>query len=293
VITTTATVPIDVPPVAPHGSPVLFPATAGTVILAPKDHILYDLTKTAAIHEPTTPRPRGTAELHTLDALVSHALRHAGRDDTVAFCALVGEPTIIVVYDYHPPSSHVVGGWCEHRAVYRFHVDPAWARWTKAAADGALTTAMFARLIEDGWGELREPTAEAPAVPGLRYATPSQLLLLAEGLTVHVDQEVCEQRREADGTTRVSWSESTTARTADAHGPIAVPNGFLLGLPVFVGGVPYAVPARLRLGVAQRKLTWTVALHGAEAVRRAAIEAAATRFREATQVPVFFGVPDK
>jgi hypothetical protein len=31
----------------------------------------------------------------------------------------------------------------------------------------------------------------------------------------------------------------------------------------------------------------------AEAVRRAAIEAAATRFRETTQVPVFFGVPDK
>ena len=139
--------------------------------------------------------------------------------------------------------------------------------------------------------DVAEPGAAPAGVvpPGLSLATQAQLSTLAGGLSIRADVQVTEIRRRDNGTATLSFNEEH--RGADDR-PLVLPNGFLLALPVFVGGAPFAIPARLRYRLHQGAVLWTIALHQHEEALRRAVSEAAESFRAGAGVPVFFGTPE-
>lgn len=267
--------------------PTVHDVAAGKVLVTSDDHRVHDLEKILDEHREHPRRARESSVHHTLASLIQHARRHA-RPESADFCELAGvAPKVTVVYDYQPAQDASRGAWREHRATYAFPPSDAWVRWT--GVDGkALSVAAFAQLLEDGIADVRDP-ASADAnlqLPGVRYASPAELLTLAEGLSVRVEQVVVDQRRAANGTCTMTFAEAH----ADEKGePLKIPGGFLLGIPVFLGGAAYAVPARLRYRVKNRQVEWSVHLHNAETCRRDAITEAAATFSEESGVVTYMG----
>lgn len=263
----------------------------GAVLVVPNTHTVHDLEALVDKHRAAPSRARGTVALHTLDALVAHARRHRTATSAAYVNALGAAPELVVVYDDHPAAADgPAGGWREHRAVYAFPLSEAWCRWTAAAAK-PLDVAAFARLLEDGFADVRAvaPGDDVPRLEGVRYATPAELLGLAQGLSVRVEQRVIDQRRLDNGTAQLVFQETHSDERGE---PLRVPTGFLLGVPVFVGGPAYAVPVRLRYRVANGQVTWSLALHAADEARREAVREAAARFVAEAGVPVFEGSPE-
>jgi hypothetical protein len=279
-----------------HVEPTVVETTAGHVLVTSKDQIVHDLEAYLDKHRPYPTRSKGTTRHDTLDSLVAHAKRHASTLETAAYCDLVGDtPKLVVVFNDHPGAdeSGIIdhGGFRDHLAIYTFPVSDAWARWTRAGRSDGLSVGEFAELLEGGIGDVRDPAGagDVPQLPGVRYASPAELLTLATGLSVRVEQRVVDQRRLDNGTVAMTFSEE---HTNDKGEPLRIPGGFLLGIPAFVGGDVYAVPVRLRYRVKSGAVVWILALHDAAGVRRDAITATAERFRTETELPLFFGTPD-
>lgn len=263
------------------------------VLVVRADQRVVDLERYAMRYERNPRRAVGTSVHHTLDSLTRHAKRHGDVNVAAAFVdAVTDTPRMVVVYNYHTAAGDA--GWCDHRAEYAFPLSDAWKRWT-AAAGKALRVEDFARLLEDGIGDVWDPkapeAANVPRLPGTLYATPTELLALADGLTVNVQAKVGESRRLDNGTHQVTLVEEheTTNRTGT---PVRVPNAFLLGVPVFVGGAVYGLPVRLRYRVVERMLVWSLVLHNAAEAKREAVADAARMFGEQTGLPVLFGTPE-
>lgn len=274
-----------------HLEPSIHTMEEGRVLVTPREYAVHDLEDLLEKHRLYPKRARGTSTHHTLESLIQHANRHKVEGDTVVFCSLGDiNPALEVVYDYHP-SDEDRGGWSEHRAVYEFPLSKAWQDWVSATRQN-LTVAQFAELLENGISDVRDPSGveDVPELPGVQYATPTELLKLAGGLSVRVEQYVAEQRRAENGTATLTFAEQ---HTNDKGEPLKVPTGFLIGIPVFLGGASYAIPVRLRYRILNRVVMWSLMLHDAEAVKRDAVTEAAKRFADETKLPLFYGTPDE
>lgn len=261
---------------------------AGKVLVINHEQQVHDLEDTLDKHRAFPKRSKGTSTHETAGSLIAHAKR-SKREETVAFCTIAGtQPSIVVVYDYHPASADR-GGWNEHKASYQFPLSDEWRRWS-GATNRPLSVSDFAQLLEDGINDVRTAAEGDPRLPGVTYANPTELLALAQGLTVRVDQRVVDQRKRDDGTFQLSFAEQHTNEKGE---PLRIPNGFLLGIPVFVDGPLYAIPVRLRYRIAEGKVLWTLALHNADTAKREAVTEAAEHFASETSIPVFFGTAEK
>lgn len=277
-----------------HLVPQVYETKPGTVLVTATDFEIHDLEELLEKHREHPRRRKGCSSHQTLDSFIAHAKRYALSQETAAYCDIAGSwPCLIVVFNDHPGvTGEDRGGFRDHRAVYKFPFSESWQRWTQVAGKD-LSVQSFAELLENGIGDIRDPASvkDAPRLEGVTYATPAELLTLAEGLSVRVDQQVAEHKRLDNGASQILFSEEHETRGRDGK-TVTVRNGFLLGLQPFLGGPAYPVPARLRYRVKDRQITWQITLHDAAGVRREAIEDAAERFAEATGLPLFFGTPD-
>lgn len=265
----------------------------GHVLLARHGYVLHDLGAIADKRALCPRRATGTTCHHALDSLIRHATAHVVPGTTAAYCSLAErDAKLTVVYNDHPANDEAGpaddGGWRDHRATYAFPLSDPWKLWTQAA-NRPLSVQEFAELLESGIADVRAVAAEGELLPGVKYASPAELLTLATGLSVRVEQHVVEQRRHDNGTATLIFAEEHKNEKGES---LNIPNGFLLGLRVLQDGAAYALPVRLRYRIAKGQVTWILAPHEAEAVRREAIEGAAKTFAEATKLPLYFGTPD-
>ena len=274
-----------------HLEPATISMEEKQVLVTSSEQAVHDLHAMLDQHLPHPRRPKGVTKHDTLASIIDHAKRHSAPEGSVAFCSLTGlTPRLTVVYNDHP-ADFEHAGWRDWRSVYEFPFSDAWQRWN-GAAGRTLSVQEFAQLLEDGIADIRDPSSvpDAPKLEGVEYAKPSTLLTLAEGLSVHVDQQVVHYQRLASGASQISFAEKH--ETIVNGEPVTLPGGFLLAIPVFVGGLAYPVPVRLRYRVKDKQVTWTIVLHDAAGVRRDAIIEAAERFKAECQLPLFYGSPD-
>ncbi len=282
-----------------HVDPKTFNVEAGKVLVLTANQKVVDLEEIAEKHLEHPKRAKGSSVHHTLESLIAHAKAHK-TDDTAVYCQLESEDdevAIVVVYNANPTAAVVAkdgvrGGWRDHRAEYSFPFSDQWKRWTAAEARGQLSVKEFAELIEAGISDVRDATKEkdAPRIPGVTYATPAELLTLAGGLQVHVEQQVYQAVRLDSGTAQITFTED---HKGPDGAPLRIPNGFLLGIPIFLGAETAApVPVRLRYEVRSKQLLWRVQLHDAEAAKREAITEAAKRVATETGLPLYYGTPE-
>jgi len=273
-----------------HTRPEVFDLEREQAVVLQQGQTLASVKSLLEEYREAPERIEGTSVHHTLASLIAHAKRWKrgeGGDNSAAFCTLEGKPSISVIYDYHSDGDPA---WRKHRARYEFPLSDAWKRWTSVHGR-ELKVSDFAQLLEDRLCDVAEPGAAPQGVvpPGLVLASPAALSGLAGGLQIRADVSVTEIRRRDNGTATLMFNEEH--RGADDK-PLALPNGFLLALPVFVGSAPFAVPARLRYRLQQGSVLWTVSLYQHEEALRRAVTESAEAFAKDAGVGLFFGTPE-
>lgn len=268
--------------------------TPEAIVLGEKQKMLSLQSVADAVRE----RPvfaKGVSNHLTLGSLTEHAKRwlaHALSAPSAAVAFAQHAPARVeVVYDYDSPEGN---GWRGHRAKYDFPVSPEWTRWT-AVFNEPLSTSDLATLLEDRLADVatREMIASSGVeIPmGLRPAQPAELLALSEGLAVNVSRKIREIRRRDNGTADLAFVEEHETRDASGK-PLAIPNGFVLGLSPFIDGQLFAVPVRLRYALRSGEVVWTLTAHNADVALRRCVQAECARFAEATGIPLFWGTPE-
>lgn len=267
--------------------------SAAPVLVIPKGMQLSSAKGILDEYRATPERAKGTAKLETLDAFVAHVERFKDEGSAVFARVNAKAPELLAVYDYHQGPGRP--RWGQHRASFAFPLAPEWQAW-KALDGKELDQLTFAAFIEDHAHEVvptSDEIAQAAAAKlanlDLRLATPGQVLTLSRGLTVRAESVIAETRKLATGETKILYDEKLSG---EKGAPLDVPGAFVVGVPVFDGGDPYALPVRLRLRVASGKIAWTFALLGADDVVRDAVKGAVEKVRVVTGLTVFEGTPE-
>lgn len=203
------------------------------------------------------------------------------------FCSM-GEHQIVAVLDYHLPAVHAAHAQSEenphglavsasakrHIAVLQLkttHEHDAW----KANNNKTLLQAAFAEFLEDRALEVLEPG-------------PADILDIARTLQAKPDLEFKSAQRSHDQGFNLTYIETVTAR-AGQSGELEVPSQIVLRLPLFQGGEPVAIRARLRYRIDSGALCFSYRFLRYEEAVREQLQKIRTQVIEATKLRVHSG----
>ena len=161
--------------------------------------------------------------------------------------------TLTAVLDYHRGTVSGVASpnWCQHRAMFAAQPTPEWQAW-QAANRRPMNQVEFATWIEDNMNLFA--TGEIAAV----HEAPSgaELLELVRTLHGHQNARFTSNLRLDNGAYCASYEEDHVVKGMSTvkAGSIELPKQILGGFPLFLGGVPYAVEARLKSRITDRVL---------------------------------------
>lgn len=242
-------------------------------------------------------RRKGTSKHTTLDSFIDFVKRFEDADSAVFVGDSPKAPSIIAVLDYHRRGADGAPRFGAHRAVYDFPLSDAWKAWVAVAGPESpwMSQAQMAAWIEDRIADVSEPDAAGTTVQeyaaklGFELATPAQLLALSRGLSIKVDLRVKNAVTLQSGVAHVVFEET---HQAEGGGNLQVPGGFAITIPVFRGGAPYIMGARLRYKHHDGKISWRIVLNRLDAVLENAITTEVALVDTHVQSEVFFGTPE-
>lgn len=262
-----------------------------TVLLAPSGMQVRDVDEFLESRLENPRRREQTARLDDVDSFIAHIERYKGPTSTVFVDKLGEAPKVVAVYDDHAPQDGKAG-WGEDVATYAFPISKPWQAWVTKRPQ-SLTQAQFAGWIEKNLGDVASPANAGPKAKefgelfGVEFASPSKLLELSRGISLHVNERVTQAVNLSTGEVQLNY-ESQHQDKAGAQ--IKVPGAFLLAIPVFERGVLYQLPVRLRYAHGGGQVTWSFEVHRSDAAYDDAVAEAVKRIGEETKLPVFHGV---
>jgi len=240
-------------------------------------------------------RAKGTADTTSLDSFIALVNRHRAAGNTVVFCddANRGAPSLIAVLNYHGAGDPQFG---DHRVRYPFPLSEEWIAWNGAAGN-YIPQAEFADYLESRIVDVVDPVnASAEVKSPLSaitqqgdLATAVRLLSIARDLSLRVDARLQSAVKLSSGESSITWEEEHTATDG---GPLRVPVGFVIGIPVFRNGPRYEVAVRLRYRVAGGKVSWGVFPLRPDLAFDDAVAEACAAVEEKTTCPVYHGTPE-
>jgi len=263
-----------------------------TAVVVPKGKQLLSIKHLLDEQRAVPERICGTAELATLESFVEHVKAFA-RAETAIFA---NEHRLLAVYDYHgvgkdAEQQQVRPGWCAHRAEYRFPLSREWLAWM-GTRDAPMSQSAFAEFLEDHVQDVVAPKdddAKHFAELSFTLATPAQLMLLSRNLKVRVESEAVNSPNLSSGEVEIAYKEKHSDSTG---APLKIPGGFMLQIPVFVDGVAYRIPVRLRYRISGGKVAWQFVMHRWEVALKDAAQEAANSVKNDTGLPVYYGSPE-
>lgn len=262
-------------------------------------------------------RRQGTAEMKDLKSFINHVKRFQDEDSALFGIPDKKAPALLSVLDYHQKVNIEVsdadgmvtvektasprprfGG---HRTTYKFPLSPEWSAWTAKDGD-AMEQGEFAAFIEERAldilpapifaGDLSAADQELKRLADLlngRFAGPERMMELSRGLSIYEASRVVNVTNIASGEGQVVFMEEHQ----DGEGrPIAVPNLFCIGIPVFEGDVPYRLVVRLRYRKNGSRIVWFYQLYRHDLVFNDAFNNACLRAQTFTGLPLFIGQPE-
>lgn len=246
-------------------------------------------------------RREGTATLTTLASFSAHVNRFKD-DNSIVFADVTNskDAKLITVFDYNEKSAAGAPRFGKHKAIYPFPLSDEWIFWT-AVNGKSMTQVEFAQLLEDRILDVLAPSetgqglvqdfAQSLGEAGL--ATSQRLQELANGLSIRADVAVTNASNLSSGESRINFQEAHV--NGETGGPISVPKGFAIGIPVFRGGAPYAMPVRLRyrLDKEKGKVLWTVLLWRADRIWDDAVKIVCDTAHADTGLDLLYGTPEK
>ncbi|HXO86918.1 MAG TPA: DUF2303 family protein [Gemmatimonadales bacterium] len=181
-------------------------------------------------------RARGVYRPATVDALIAVINRH---HDPAATTIWVHQDSgrVEVVFNDAAPGTPA---WRDHRAVLTLTQTPEWKHWL-GKDNRLMDQNAFAEHIEDGLGEIVEPTA-------------ADMLELAQTFQAHTSATFRSGVRLSDGRVQFQYDEEIETK-AGTSGQMQVPSTFTLAISPFLGEEPYRIEARFRHRQSSGKLT--------------------------------------
>lgn len=253
---------------------------AGTLIADPKEApggiIPYAVVPNdAEINdlEHLLPHPvRARAEVTAKSSDTFAAYMNRFKSEPSAIFADAESFSLVGILDYHAPEE---AAFREHRVCYMAPRSLEWKTW-RGASGKKMTQAEFAQFVEDNVIDIRSPAGAA-------------VLEVSRNLQAKKKVEFGSAIRLADGAQQFSYSETVDGTTA--KGSIKVPEEFMLGIPVFLGGEPYDVRARLRYRIDSGNLQLWYELYRPEYIERDAFNAICDEVNTATRIVIWQGIP--
>jgi uncharacterized protein YfdQ (DUF2303 family) len=242
-------------------------------------------------------RRTGTAKLTDLRSFIAHVKRFADTDSAVFAIDERANPRLVGVLDYHREGATASPRFGQHRAEYTFPLSDEWKAWTGRIAR-PFTQAELAQWLEDRILDLLDPSQVGESNRtlaerlGIKLAGPATLTALARDFAVRADVRVAQAVVLSTGETSVSYDETHETQSKKTGGKIEVPGGFVIAVPVFRNGAAYQMLARLRYRLNGGVISWFVAIEGVDRVFDHAISEAIDHVHEATQLPVYRGMPE-
>ncbi len=265
-----------------------------TVAVLPAGKTLSSVKKLLDEYNLAPERKKGTAVLNEPESFVQHVNRM--KDDSTALFASIDprKPSVMAVYDYHKIDGSPRFG--EHRAVYPFPLSSEWVAWvSRNGFQQKMNQKAFAEFLEDRVTDLcpahlaGPKTKEYVAQLQCALGEPSQIISLARGLSVRVEQDMVNSVVLGTGETQMQWKEVHKDERGE---PLSVPGAFLISIPIFVGGEECVLPVRLRYRVIEQKVFWFYDLAMVDRMFREAIDVELGKISGGVQIPVLIGTPE-
>jgi uncharacterized protein YfdQ (DUF2303 family) len=215
---------------------------------------------------------RAKAEVTAKSAETFSAYVVRFKTDATAIFADQQNFKVVGIIDYHAPE---IPAFREHRVSYTAPRSLEWTTW-RTSGGKKMAQAEFAQFIEDNVVDIRSPAG-------------ADVLEVSRNLQAKKKVEFGSAIRLADGAQQFTYSETVDGSTA--KGSIKVPEEFVLGIPVFLGGDLYGVTARLRYRISEGNLLLWYELYRPEHIEKDAFEAVCAGIGEATSVAIWQGVP--
>lgn len=218
----------------------------------------------------------------------------------------------VVMLDDFKPAPVAMPRFGRHRGEYAPAFSDQWKHWIDGTK-GTLSRAEFSELIEGGAAEILDvddlgrvgvngnDLGALPAWFARRmfrgrklsevFASADAMLDISQGLTITESSEVGEIERRDGGVAACSFVSERKGKTS-----IDVPPAIAISLPVFRGGDPWQLPARINVAAkgegSSRRLEWRIKFYGVAETVRAVIAEMRERAHVETGLPVFAGSPE-
>lgn len=253
------------------------------IVLVPRGSELRVLTDVVDALDKRAPRPlrlRGTATLTEEASFIAHVRRFT-LPQSVLF-ADTAAARLTAVFNYH----HAAPGepaWGDHRAIFACGLSRQWRVW--AGKDRfEMPRADFVVFIDENLDDLVGPDAGGELRADV--PSPAAVLEMARNLTIRTKGEFSRTINATTGEGTLVAKDEHDATSTKIH------RSFLLGIPVFEGGEPYRVEARIRFTLRDGRASFAYVLHQRGAILAAAFGEVRKRVAEATGLPMFAGAPE-
>lgn len=165
--------------------------------------------------------------------------------------------------------------WGSHRLVLEMRHSEEWSTWS-GMNNKQMTQQQFSEFLEQNSIDIVQPQ-------------PAAIVEIARDLQGTTEVEFGAGLRMQDGQIKFKYTEQT--RTTVGGKEILVPDQFVIGIPVFVGGNPGRIQALLRYRVKEGKLTFWYTLVRPEVYVREAFTAALDLIARSLSTTIINGVP--
>jgi uncharacterized protein YfdQ (DUF2303 family) len=176
------------------------------------------------------------------------------------------------VFDSHASDAP---GWGEFTASYDCPISPEWKTW-KEHNGRKFHQEEFAFFIEQNLLDVHEPNG-------------AQMLEIVTTLKSVKNVAFDSGVRLSDGQVQLKYHEQNDTK-AGANGQLVIPEEIKLGLPVYVGGIPYAVIAKFRYRIDGSKLIMWYDLLRPHKIEEAAVNAMIEQIEQGTDIKPYYAV---
>lgn len=230
--------------------------------------------------EKLLPNPRRLKlkpEFADADSFLRYVARH-GTASTVAWCKFNPQTfdlSFTAVLDDHAPG---VAGWRSHVAKFEPDMSAEWKAW-KAKDKQAFPQVNFAEWIQEHEDDITSTGASVP--------TSLQMLEMATNFVMNEERQLKSAIRLQSGGTRLTYVADPDQGTTEA---MQMFEKFAIGIPVFHGGQPWGITARLKYRNNGGKLSFHYELIRADRVHDGAAKELIQQIRDGLGgVPLLMG----
>lgn len=240
----------------------------------------------------------GNASITELASFVDHVNRFKRPESALFASDDPANPTLGVVYDYHNRTDGVdLPAFGQHIARYRFPLSEEWQAWSKMNGQ-KMDIPTFAAFLEDRIidveqvkvADLNEDMKRFIGATNGSIGTPTKLVELSRGITIHENSVVKDIRNLSSGEGQISFQSE---HTDQAGATLAIPTVFVICIPVFKNSEDfYRMVCRLRYRKAQEGVIFWYELWRSDRVFNDAFQEALAAVEKGTGLPLFMGSPE-